>query len=157
MRKTRDNIRDWVIEERPKESYHPNARAHCCSERIEHVNGRVQPSCQSVIGGRGLLKPVYLGSKDGKNVRGRVASPELDHQGMREKVLLRLLFVHSQGSIEDGLEIGRKGSCERYLRHGSSREENWSGLRVILVLVLERVGNPNLLNWLAGNARTASA
>ena len=76
---------------------------------------------------------------------------------MREKVLLRLLFVHSQGSIEDGLKIVRKGSRERYLGHGSSREETWRGLRVLLVLVLVRVGNPNLLNWLAGNAFTASA
>ena len=75
---------------------------------------------------------------------------------MREKVLLRLLFVHSQGSIEDGLEIVRKGNRERYLGHGS-REETWSGLRVLLVLVPVRVGNPNLLNWLAGNACTASA
>ncbi|KAI9434155.1 hypothetical protein H4582DRAFT_1980218, partial [Lactarius indigo] len=47
---------------------------------------------------------------------------------VREKVFLGLLLVLLDRSIKDGLEIRRRGSCRRCLRHGSSREKVSSGM-----------------------------
>jgi hypothetical protein len=52
--------------------------------------------------------------ENGENGTARVAGLEVGGQSMREKVILRLLFVPSQSSIENGLETGRgcRGSGE---------------------------------------------
>jgi hypothetical protein len=52
------------------------------------------------------LLNLILFLKNGENGTGRIAGFKLGGQSMREKVILRLLFVPTQSSIENGQEIG---------------------------------------------------
>ena len=90
-------------------------------EGIKDVDGRIQPFRQLVVAGRRLFELLYLGAEDGQDVGGRVAGLQLDHQWMHEKVFLGLLLILFDGSIEDGLEIGRGGRSRWSLRHRKNR------------------------------------
>ena len=71
-----------------------------------------------------MLELLDLSTKDGKNLGGGVTGLELCHQRVREKVRLRLLLILLEGRNKDGLQIGSRRGCGRYLRHDDSREEN---------------------------------
>ena len=101
-------------------TYYSNAGANHTGKCIEDVDGRGQPFGQVFVAGRRLLD---LSTKDSQDICGRFAGLQLGHQWMREEVFLRLLLILFHGSIKDGLEIGRRGSSVRDLRHGNSSEE----------------------------------
>jgi len=94
-----------------------NGRRKC----TEDLSGHVEPLRRPSIATPGLNKllDLILFLKNGKNGTGRVAGFEVGGQSMREKVILRLLFVPTQSSIENGQEIGRgwRGSREGGLAH----------------------------------------
>jgi hypothetical protein len=94
-----------------------NSRGKC----TEDLSGHVEPPLRPSIATPGLNKLLDLISflKNGEYGTGRVAGLEVGGQLMREKVILCLLFVPKQSSIENGLEIGRgcRGSGEGGLGH----------------------------------------
>ena len=69
-----------------------------------------------------MLELLDLSTKDGKNLGGGVTGLELCHQRVREKVRLRLLLILLEGRNKDGLQIGSRRRCGRYLRHADSRD-----------------------------------
>ena len=94
-----------------------NSRGKC----TEDIDGRIEPLFGPSIATPRLNKllKLVIFFQNGENGTGRVAGFELGSQLMREKVILRLLFVTMQSSIENRPKIrrGRGGSREGGLGH----------------------------------------
>ena len=86
-------------------------------ERVEDVDSRDKPTCQSLIATPGLIKLVDLVKKYGTNVTGRVAGLQLCCEGMCEQVGLRLFLIGVDGSDEDGAKMGGRCGCGGRLGH----------------------------------------
>ena len=94
--------------------YRTGALANSRRKCTEDLSGHVEPPSIATPGLDKLLN-LILFLKNGENGTGRVAGSELGGQSMREKVILRLLFVPTQSSIENGPKIGRR--CRGCLGH----------------------------------------
>ena len=83
-----------------------NPCTKCLRKCIKHVDRRIKPSLQSLVGVPGLAELVDLVLKYGKNIRSRVACLELSSERMSGEVLFSLPFIFFEGFFEDDCEIG---------------------------------------------------
>ena len=102
--------------------YQADALPQRCRKGEEDVDGGIQPLGQPLINTPRLFKLLDLVLKDSQNGGRRVAGVQLDGKWMREKVVFRIFLVRLQGSVEDGLKIGKGSGCRRS-RHGLVMEK----------------------------------
>ena len=86
------------------ETYQTDAAGKGGRKRVENVHGWAQPLGQSLIAGLRFVEFSDLILKDGEDGVSRVAILQLGGKRMGEKVLLGLLLVGFQRSLEDSLE-----------------------------------------------------
>ena len=86
------------------ETYQTNATGNSGRKCVEDVHGWAQPLGQSLIATVRFVKFSNLILKDGEYGFGRVAIMQLGGKWMGEKVLLRLLLVGLECSLEYSLE-----------------------------------------------------
>ena len=87
-------------------TYQTDAFSEGFRERIEHINGRVQPFCQPSIAILRSIELLDLLLKHNENTAGRVAGLELGGEWVGKKVLLGASLICFQGIIEYWLEVG---------------------------------------------------
>jgi hypothetical protein len=96
------------VTRQPVEIYHANTFAQGSRKATQDSNSGIEPlfgSLTVALGLNELLSIVFL-VKYLENICRRVAILQLGCELMCKKVILRLLFIVVQGSIENGLEIG---------------------------------------------------
>ena len=86
------------------ETYQTRASGNSGGKRVEDVHGWAQPLGQSHISTVRFVKLTNLILKDDDYGVSRVACLQLGGKRMCEEVLLGLLLVGPQGSLEDSLE-----------------------------------------------------
>ena len=94
---------------KPLEVYQANTLAEGCRKCTKDVNNGIEPLLRAVtidLTSNELSNMVLL-VKDIENGGGRLASFQFGSELMGVKVILSLLLIILQCSIEDGSEIGR--------------------------------------------------
>ena len=86
------------------ETYQTDSTGNGGRKRAEDIHGWAQPLGQPLIAAVRFIKLSNLILKDGEYCGNRVAVPQLGGKRMGEKVLLGLLLVGLQRSLEDCLE-----------------------------------------------------
>ena len=105
------NVEKDVFTRKYHDIHQPNTLAKRVRKRIENIDSRGDPFCESVFAVLGLAKPGDLFSKDSEDSLGGIAGLKRGKERMRGQVFLRLSFVRFQRSVENGRKVGiRSGS-----------------------------------------------
>ena len=105
-------------------TYQTDAFSEGFRERIEHINGRVQPFCQPSIAILRSIELLGLLLKHNENTAGRVAGLELGGEWVGKKVLLCVILICSQGLIEYLLKVGGRCGSRVGVRHDGKTEDD---------------------------------
>jgi hypothetical protein len=89
--------------------YHSNPLANGGRERSKDSKGGVEPLCRRLRLAMDDASNIVLLVKDGQNVIGILAIVQICGEGMRQKVILRLLAIPIQGITENSVKSRRRG------------------------------------------------
>ena len=94
-------IKSWVPLIFSFDAYQANTLAESVGERVQDVHSWAKPLCQPFIAPATLIELADDSLKCGQNLDRRLAGFELGDKGMCEKVMLCVVFVTFQGTIEN--------------------------------------------------------
>ena len=87
-------------------THHPNTLAKRCGKRIQDIDSRGDPFCESIVTILGLAERGDLLSKYGEDSLGGIAGLKGGKERMRDEVSLGFAFVGFQRSVENGRKVG---------------------------------------------------
>jgi hypothetical protein len=101
------NVRGYILDREALRIYQANTFAEGCRKCTQNSNSGIKPlfRAPTIVPRLNELLNIVLAVKHVEDSARGVAMFQLGCEFMRKKVLLRLLFIVVQGSIENSLEI----------------------------------------------------